>query len=64
MNYFIDLLTPFNYHQRKGYMEIQLHAKGLYRVTMNTKEETNHVVDKAIYFNKMDEAFGFSCLYL
>ena len=43
-------------------MEIQLHAKGLYRVTMNTKEEPNHVVDKDRLFNKMDEAFGFLCL--
>ena len=43
-------------------MEIQLRAKGLYKVTMNTKEEPNHVVDKARFWNKMDEAFGFLCL--
>ena len=43
-------------------MEIQLHAKGLYRVTMNTEEDPNHVVDKARFFNKMDEAFWFQCL--
>ena len=55
----IDILTPFNYHQWKGDMEIQLRAKGLYRVTMNTEEEPNHVVDKARFFNKMDGAFGF-----
>ena len=58
----IDLLTPFNYHQWKGDMEIQIHAKGLYRVTMDMEEEPNHVVYKAIFFNKMDEAFGFLCL--
>jgi len=55
----MDPLTPFNYHQWKGDMEIQLRAKGLYRVTMDTKVEPNHVVDKARYWNKMDEAFGF-----
>ena len=58
----VDLLTPFNYHQWKGDMEIQLRAKGLYKVTMDTKIEPNHVVDKARYWNKMDEAFGFLCL--
>ena len=60
----IELLTPFNYHQWKGDMEIQLRAKGLYKVTMNKKEEPNHVVDKARFFNKMDESFGFSCLFI
>ena len=43
----VDLLTRFNYHQWKGDMEIQLHAKGLYKVTMDTEVEPNHVVDKA-----------------
>ena len=58
----IELLTPFNYHQWKGDMDIHLRAKGLYIVTMKTEEEPNHVVDKARFFNKMDEAFGFLCL--
>ena len=58
----MDPLTPFNYHQWKGDMEIQLHAKGFYRVTMDTKIEPNHVVDKARCWNKMDEAFGFLCM--
>ena len=31
---------------------------------MNTKEEPNHVVDKARFFNKMDESFGFLCVYI
>ena len=59
---FVDLLTPFNFHQWKGYLEIQLHARGLYRVTMDTEEEPTHVIDKAIFLNKKDEAFGFLCL--
>ena len=45
----VDPLTPFNYHQWKGDMEIQLRAKGLYRVTMDTEMEPNHVVEKARY---------------
>ena len=43
-------------------MEIQLRARGLYWVTMDTEEEPNHVVDKARYWNKMDEAYSFLCL--
>ena len=58
----IDLLTPFNYHQWKGDMEIQLRARGLYWVTMDTEEEPNHVVDKARFWNKMDEAYNCLCL--
>ena len=43
-------------------MEIQLHAKGIYRVTMDTKEEPTSVTNKARFFNKKDEAFRFLCL--
>ena len=43
-------------------MEIQLRARGLYRVTIDTEEEPTHVIDKAIFFNKKDEAFSFLCL--
>ena len=45
----VDPLTPFNYHQWKEDMEIQLCAKGLYSVTMDTEIEPNHVVYKARY---------------
>ena len=58
----IDLLTPFNFHSWKGDMGIQLHAIGLYRVTMDTKEEPASMIDKARFLNKKDEAFGFLCL--
>ena len=59
---FVDLLTPFNFHQFKGDMEIHLHARGLYRVTMDIEEEPTHVIDKDIFFNKKDKAFSFLCL--
>ena len=58
----VDLLTPFNFHSWKGDMEIQLCARGLYRVTMDTKEEPSSVTDKARFLNKKDEAFRFLCL--
>ena len=43
-------------------MEIQLHAVGLYRVTMDTKEDPASMTNKDIFLNKKDEAFGFLCL--
>ena len=45
-------------------MEIQLHSRGLYRVTMDTEEEPSSAIDKSTFLNKKDEAFGFLCLYV
>ena len=42
--------------------EIQLRARGLYRITMDTEEEPTHVIDKARFLNKKDKAFRFLCL--
>ena len=39
-------------------MVIQLRSKGLYRVTMGTELEPNSPVEKAKYFNRIDESFG------
>ena len=39
-------------------MVIQLRSKGLYRVTMGTEVEPNSAVEKAKYFNRLDEAYG------
>ena len=58
----VDILTPLNFRQWKGDMEIQLHAIGLYWVTMDTEEDPTHVIEKAKRFNKKYEAFGFLCL--
>ena len=58
----IELLNPFNFHSWKGDMQIQLRARGLYRVTMDTEEECTSVTDKARFLNKKDEAFRFLCL--
>ena len=43
-------------------MEIQLHARGFSRVTMETEEEPASMIDKAIFLNNKYEAFGFLCL--
>ena len=45
-------------------MVIHLIAKGLYRVTMGTEVEPNFAVEKAKYFNRLDEAFGLLCLII
>ena len=52
------LLTPFNYFEWKAKMVIQLRSKCLYRVTMGTETEPKYVVEKAKYFNILDDAFG------
>ena len=51
------LLTPFNFFDWKEEMVIQLRSKGLYRVTMGTEVEPNSAVEKAKYFNRLDEAY-------
>ena len=43
-------------------MVIQLRSKGLYKFTMGTELEPNSVVEKAKYFNRLDETFGMLCL--
>ena len=39
-----------------------MRSKGLYRVTMGIEMELNSVVEKAKYFNRLDESFGMLCL--
>ena len=58
----VDILTPFNFHSWKGDMEIQMHSRGLYRVTMDTEDDPGTAINKSRFLNKKDEAFGFSCL--
>ena len=56
------LITPFKLFDWKEEMVIQLRAKGLYRFTMGIEVEPNSTVEKAMYFNRLDEAYGFLCL--
>ena len=56
-----NILNPFNYHQWKEDIEISLHSKGLFRVTMGMEIDPNAVIEKEKYWNKLDEAYGFLC---
>ena len=57
----VPLLTPYNLHTWKNKMELQLHSKGLHRVTMDTEVEPGSTIEKSRFLNKKDEAFGFLC---
>ena len=56
------MLTPFKFFYWKEEMVIQLRAKGIFRVTMGTEVEPNSIVEKAKYYNKLDEEYRFLCL--
>ena len=58
----VDLLTPYNFHSWKSDMEIQLHSKGLFRVTMDIEVEPRSAIEKSRFLNKKDVAFDFLCL--
>ena len=52
------LLMTLNFFDWKADMVIQLISKALYRVTMGSEVEPNSIVEKAKYFNRLDEAYG------
>ena len=52
------LLTPFNYFEWKDKMAIHIRYKVMYRITMGTETNLNSNMEKAKYFNRLDEAFG------
>ena len=58
----VPMLTPYNFHTWKVRMEHQLKCKGLHRVTMDAEPELGNAIEKSIFLNKKDEAFGFLCL--
>ena len=58
----MEVLTPFNYHQWKEDMEMQLRSKRLFRLTMEVEKEPIHYVDKEKYWNRLDEAYRCLCL--
>ena len=55
-------MTQFNYFESKYKVVIHVSLKGLYRVTTGTETEPNFAMEKANYFNKLDESFGMVCL--
>jgi hypothetical protein len=56
------ILNPFNYFEWKTKISLLLQSKGLYRVTMGTKNKLTTAAEKIKYFNKLDEAIGLICL--
>ena len=51
--------TPFNYFERNSHMIIQLQSQGIYKVIIGLELETNDIVPKSKWFNRLDEAYGF-----
>ena len=56
------ILTSFNYHEWKAKISILLRSRGLYRVTLALENETNAVIEKAKWHNRLDESYGMICL--
>ena len=54
--------TPLNYHEWKSKIGVLLHSKGLYKVSLDLENETNVVVEKGKWHNRLDESYGFICL--
>ena len=55
------ILNPFNFFEWKSEMEILLREKGLYRVTIETKENPNAFSEKIKWHNRRDKAYGLLC---
>ena len=61
-NTMCDSYSRFNYFEWKYGTNIIFRSKGLHRIIMGRKVEPNFIVEKAKWFNKMDEAYGLLCL--
>ena len=57
-------LTPFNYFDWRGAMQMALYNKGLYRMTMGREAEPQQYVEKSKFLNRLDESFGFMCIHI
>ena len=54
----IIILTPFNYHEWKSKIGILLCIKGLYIVSLALNNDSNAIVDKPKWHNRLDESYG------
>ena len=45
-------------------MQISLHNKGLYRMTMGRVTEPQHYIEKSKHLDRLDEAFGYMCIHI
>ena len=58
------ILTPFNYLGWRADIQISLHNKGLYKITMGREFEPLQYIEKSKFLNRLDEAFGFMCIHI
>ena len=58
----IMILSPYNYHEWKAKIGILLCIKILYRVSMALENKPTAIVEKYMWYNQMDEAYGLICL--
>ena len=58
------IVNPFKYHEWKAKIGILLCRKGLYKVNLALENEPDVLVEKAKCHNKLDEAYGFLCLFI
>ena len=58
------ILTPFNYIDWREDIQMALHNKGMYRMTMGREVEPQKYVEKSKFLNYLDEAFGFMCIHI
>ena len=57
-------LTPFNYMDWRGDTKIVLRNNGMYMGTMGKEVKPQQDLEKSKYLNKLDESFGFMCIYI
>ena len=67
MDFSSDMIqNPFNYHEWKSKIGIILRCKGLYIVSLALENESNAIVEKGKWHNRLDEYYGYfvSSLFL
>ena len=58
------ILTPLNYLYWSTYMQISLHNKGLYRMTMGKVTEPHQYIDELKHLDRPDESFCYMCIHV
>ena len=58
------ILTPFNYVDWMEDIQVSLHNKGFFSMTMGIETEPHHPTGKTKFLNWLDEAFGFLCTHI
>ena len=53
------IFTPLNYKDWKANTAILMRSKGLYRVNLASENESNAVIEKAKWNNRLDESYRF-----